>query len=279
MNLVQFPLLELHAANACNLTCESCSHFSNSGHTGTISVEEAVEWMRRWNTRLAPRLFRLLGGEPTLNPKLPELIEAAAACWPHSRIGLTTNGFFLDRHPRLGEVLHRHNVSVRLSVHDRSREYLEQLRPGVNLINRWQETHPFELAVEDADQHWTRRHHGYGSGVLPFADHDPRSSWEHCPARQCVQLFRGRLWKCSPITYLKLQKERFPQLSPEWDPYVAYQGLGPEASEEEIVAFLSRQEESICNMCSAVPQHFQKPSPLISRGQWRKRAPTPPLPV
>jgi hypothetical protein len=41
-----------------------------------------------------------------------------------------------------------------------------------------------------------------------------RSSWQICPARSCRQLFRNRLWKCSPITYLRLQKETFPELSP-----------------------------------------------------------------
>ncbi len=88
-----FPLLEMHVANACNLTCESCSHFSNSGHKGVLGVEEADQWMKAWNGRLRPAMFRLLGGEPTLNPRLSELISLAVRCWPQSRVALTTNGF------------------------------------------------------------------------------------------------------------------------------------------------------------------------------------------
>ena len=38
---VRVPLLEIHAANACNLTCESCSHFSNNGHKGMLSLADA----------------------------------------------------------------------------------------------------------------------------------------------------------------------------------------------------------------------------------------------
>src|SRR5690349_1457484 len=96
---IRIPLLELHAANACNLTCESCSHFSNSGHKGHLRLEDAEAWMQAWKGRVQPDLLRILGGEPTLNPKLPELIELVARQWPESRIGLTTNGFFLHRHP------------------------------------------------------------------------------------------------------------------------------------------------------------------------------------
>src|SRR5260221_8082020 len=40
-----FRFLEMHVAHACNLTCESCSHFSNQGHKGTLSVDDSVQWM------------------------------------------------------------------------------------------------------------------------------------------------------------------------------------------------------------------------------------------
>ena len=31
--------LELHVTHACNFTCEGCSHYSNHGHKGNITLE------------------------------------------------------------------------------------------------------------------------------------------------------------------------------------------------------------------------------------------------
>ena len=269
---IRIDLLELHAANACNLTCESCSHFSNSGHKGFLKLDEAESWMQAWRGRVEPKLFRILGGEPTLNPRLPELIELAARCWPSSRIALTTNGFYLHRHPGLPEVLSRHKVKFRLTVHHRSDEYSAKVIEIVSLLQQWGRAHPFEMSVENAYRRWTRRHHGFGASVEPYEDRDPGKSWEICPAKECVQLFRGRLWKCSPIAYLRLQKEAYPALSPKWDDYLAYGGIGPDCSDEDLAAFLQRKEEAICGMCAASPERFDKPSPLIRRSVLRRAA-------
>ncbi len=260
---VRVPLLEIHAANACNLTCESCSHFSNSGHKGTLSLADADEWMNSWHKRIIPGLFRLLGGEATLNPHLPELIELAAHYWRQSRIGLTTNGFFLHRHPELPAILSRHRVILRLTVHHQSEEYQAKGREILALINGWRKQYFFELIVEEASERWTRRHRGFGAGVLPFEDDNPRKSWENCPAKNCMQLFRNRLWKCSPIAYLRLQKEAHPGISSLWDRYLRYDGLGPGCSDAELETFIQWQDEGICGMCAMAPKAFEKPSPLI----------------
>jgi molybdenum cofactor biosynthesis enzyme MoaA len=140
---IRIPLLEIHAAHACNLTCESWSHFSNSGHKGYLKLDDANAWMRSWHDRVVPRVFRLLGGEPTLNPHLPELIELAASHWTSSRIEVTTNGFFLHRHPRLPQVLSRHNVVLRLTVHHQSEEYSTRVGEILALIAEWRNVHQF----------------------------------------------------------------------------------------------------------------------------------------
>ncbi len=61
--------------------------------------------MAPWVGRLAPESFCLVGGEPTINPKLAEMVYLAARFWPRSQLRLITNGFFLHKHPRLPEVL------------------------------------------------------------------------------------------------------------------------------------------------------------------------------
>ncbi len=108
----------------------------------------------------------------------------------------------------------------------------------------------------------SRRYHGVGGGVLPFEDGSPRRSWLNCAAKRCRQLFRGKLWKCSTIAYLQLQKEAYPALSCRWDPYLAYAALAPGCTEAELDRFLTAEQEGICAMCPAAPAAFEKPSPL-----------------
>jgi hypothetical protein len=205
--------LELHVANTCNLSCESCSHFSNDGHRGMLAPEEADSWMRVWNKRIRPEYFCLLGGEPTMNPKLVEIVLMAGRNWPESQVSLTTNGFFLEKHPKLPAALQQVRAHLLLSVHHNAPEYVQLLDRPVRLLREWQRQYKFSVYFNDSYHNWTRRYRGRGEAVMPFADNDPRSSWENCRARFCRQLFRGRIWKCSTIAYLQLQKERYPAIS------------------------------------------------------------------
>ena len=261
--LVSLPLLEIHVAHACNLTCESCSHFSNNGHKGILSLEEFKAWCTPWTSKLAPKVFRMLGGEPTVNPQLGEIVLKARALWPNSQLTITTNGFYLHRHPHLADILGQTRTSVRLTRHDNSPAYTEKWQKARNLLLDWKARRDFPFFEEISYERWTRRHKGYGAQVLPFADGNASASWQRCPARHCVQLFEGKIWKCSPLAYLQLQKKHHSGISPAWDPYLAYRPLEMAASMNEISDFLSRTVEPFCGMCPANPERFQKASPLI----------------
>jgi len=44
--------IELHVTHACNFSCEGCSHYSNHGHSGTLNLETAKEWLYIWGQRV-----------------------------------------------------------------------------------------------------------------------------------------------------------------------------------------------------------------------------------
>src|SRR5436190_24323002 len=100
----KISLLELHVTHACNLTCESCSHYSDHGHHGNLDPADADRWMAAWAGRIKVRQFNLLGGEPTIHPQLCEFIPLVRRHWPAAHVRITTNGFFLHRHPGLPAV-------------------------------------------------------------------------------------------------------------------------------------------------------------------------------
>ena len=95
----------------------------------------------------------------------------------------------------------------------------------------------------------------------PYEDEQPRQSWENCRAKYCWQLFEGKIWKCAPLAYLKLQHAKY-QLSDKWQPYLRYQPLHPDCTEEQLGEFFILEEESFCNMCPANPERFELPDPL-----------------
>lgn len=260
--MLSVPNLELHVTHTCNLTCESCSHYANQGHHGHVSLDQARSWMEPWRTRLTPKKFSLLGGEPTIHPDLLGFIDLAREMWPQSHLRLVTNGFFLHRHPELPKrVALDGNIGIYLSIHHDSAEYRQKLAPILSLIQDWETAYGIRVQRFESFRHWTRRYHGEGAQMLPYDDALPRKSWEACPARYCPQLFDGKLWKCGPLAYLGLHDRKFP-LSSEWRPYLGYQPLAEDCTDDALRAFFSTEEIPECGMCAAAPAPLELPLPL-----------------
>ena len=256
------PNLELHLTHSCNLACESCSHYSNQGHRGMTSLSDASAWMKLWRSRLNPRLFSLLGGEPTIHPQLTEFVLLTRRNWPAAQIRIVTNGFFLHRHPNLPDMIRDvSNALIVISVHHASPEYQERLKPVMGLTNEWAQRYQIKIVTEQVFDHWTRRYHGFGSAMLPMEDNNPRRSWEICQSRYCPQLFEGKIWKCAPLAYLPMQHAKY-NLSEKWKPYLEYQPLSPACTDAELAAFFAKEHESYCGMCSARLEEFELPLPF-----------------
>ena len=215
--------VEIHVAHCCNLTCESCSHYSNHGHRGIVGLEEADGWMKLWNRRLRPHTFGLVGGEPTMHPRLCEFVRLSRRNWPQAKMHLITNGLLLARHPDLPGVLRDTDTCLKLSIHHGSPQYRERIEPVLELVEAWvaqgNSAGVCPVAPElDATIPWLRLRDGTVRG--PAAER----SWETCPAKGCTQLFEGKLWKCAPLAYLRLQAEKY-DLSEKWKPYLDYRPL------------------------------------------------------
>lgn len=254
--------LEIHVANACNLSCEGCSHYSNYRHEGVVALEEADRWMAAWSARLHPRVFSLVGGEPTIHPRLPDFVRLSRSHWPDAQLRLVTNGFYLHKHPDLPRVLQGDpDVHVYLSVHHRAREYRDALKPNVELLQRWAREYGLRVHYYDSYRNWRRGYRGEGATMQPYADGDARASWKNCTAKDCPQLFEAKLWKCSPLAYLRMQHAKV-GLAEVWRPYLQYQPLEPGCSEAELHEFFAREEEAACGMCPAKPERFTIRLPL-----------------
>ncbi|NBX75174.1 MAG: 4Fe-4S cluster-binding domain-containing protein [Proteobacteria bacterium] len=263
--------LQVHAAHACNLSCSSCNAFSQFKLKGLLEPSTLTKWLGDWEPRLNVKKICLLGGEPTLNPKLVELLGVFFKFFPRDSTQkvLFTNGFFLLKHNGLERALREFRIELRLTVHSAHPTYLERIKPIIEECQRWREVSFLVYngsgkkipGIKFREEKWTKRYHESSDQITPFTDNNPRASWEVCPSKYSMQLHEGRLWKCPMITYLRLVDPALRQ-DPSWEPYLRYQGIGSDCSDEELLDFSLKEDEAICGMCPQEKISFSKGYPL-----------------
>ncbi|HEY5855156.1 MAG TPA: radical SAM protein [Aldersonia sp.] len=100
-------------AETCNLRCPTCFTDSSPELRGVVPVADILanvdQRLRRENGRLD--VLMLSGGEPTLHPHLPDLLDALAAR-PITRILLNTNGLLIAHDDATLDLLRRHRERV-----------------------------------------------------------------------------------------------------------------------------------------------------------------------
>jgi len=266
--------LQIHATHLCNLSCSSCNAFSQFKIKGSLDTDTLSTWLKKWEPRVHIEKICLLGGEPTLNPELIDLIRTVYQFFPKKSTQkvLFTNGFYLKNHSGLEKVLRDCHFELRLTVHSDEPHYLSRILPIIEECKRWEGVSFLVYngsgknidGIEFREEKWTKRYHETEGKVFPFEDKNPRSSWEKCPSKFSMQLHDGRIWKCPMITYLRLLKPEVRQ-DPAWEPYMKYQGIDPDCTDKELLEFSLRADEEICGMCPSNRIDFSKGSPLPKR--------------
>jgi len=183
---------------------------------------------------------------------------------------LVTNGILIDeeKHKDLPKALKDTDCVLSVSVHSTkgiSPKYSEKILNAFKIIAQWKKEYGIKVNLYDSVHGWFKLYKGFGVNSEPFEDNDPQESWNNCATGQdCFQLYEGNLYKCSLMSYLQLQKEKYgPLLSEKWDPYVKYIPLYPNVTDKEIIEFFNRKCESVCGMCPKNPELFLKSNPLL----------------
>jgi len=248
--MVAIKQIEFHITHVCNLQCDGCAHYCNYGVKGSVPFSEGEDWLRGWSKRVNPERFKILGGEPSLHAELLNYVNLVAELWPATRRTLTTNGYFLDRHPKLPAVLHETGTRLYITIHSNEPSYLKKIVPIARLWSRMSREKDFICEIGSAQYVWYKSYKGFKDTMIPFTDNNPRASWEVCISKYCSQLHKNRLWKCPCLAYLDTIADRCKLKDRgEWAPFLAYNGIGLEASDEELKTFISMEEEAFCRMC------------------------------
>jgi sulfatase maturation enzyme AslB (radical SAM superfamily) len=253
--------IEIQVSNGCNLTCQSCSHYTNVGFAKNIDAKTVREWIGDWNERILPKNFILMGGEPTLNKNLVEIAELSARVWAFSKIKIVTNGFFLEKHPELPALMQKFNLNLEISLKSNDKEYLERIEPVKRLVDDWRGRFKIRVKWRKDYENWLMVYKGYGPEIRPFNDNEPKKSFESCGQKVCRVLHEGDIWKCPRLAYLHLYKFK---LDDSWSPYLKYRPLKAGASAKEIKSFFEQKEIPECAMCPARKHPMELPNPIIS---------------
>jgi len=262
-------MLDVHLANACNLHCDGCNHWSNYNFKEIFSNEVLYKWAKPWAKRLSPERINLLGGEPLLNKECEQIISTYRELFPDSVIKLFTNGLLLSKQEWLYECLKRNNIVLVITFHSKNKVYKAKFKKELQFLQTWgkakliKETwfrkvyniKKVEVEIRYMSGHWYKTYKGNGINAVPYTDNNPSKSWENCISKDSMQLYNGNLFKCGPIAYLNdfLDKYGLKNKS-EWKSYSKYKGLTPNCTDNELNKFLKRKDEFICNMCPANPE-------------------------
>lgn len=250
-NKVYFTHLDYHITHACNLACKGCLHFSDYNFNEILSIDKINDDFKFWSSKIKPRRFNVLGGEPLLNKNLYEILYLIRDSWSYDYLTISSNGLLLYRFPELGQILSDLRCKIIISVHSSDKKYLKKLKPNIEILKKWQKNYNIRVEIVKSYKNWSNLFSGWGERLEPIENEDYIESWNNCPTGQdCFQLLNDSIYKCAPLAFLPMVKRKHNNLSSKWDKYLDYRPLTSSATDEEIIRFFRETHaETFCSMC------------------------------
>lgn len=184
--------MEYHVSWHCNLKCRGCAHYSNLFDKPLFGN---LDQFRKHLLRLRELFdhierFRLLGGEPFLNPQIGEFVKAVREAFPNTDLRVVSNGLLI---PRLGsdvlEILRRYGVTIDISTYPPTAKAMDKISRVLTDAGI-----PFSISPEINEFRYIAGSKRTKHGTQTFS---------HCPEKICHFLHDdGRLSMCGiPIFY------------------------------------------------------------------------------
>ena len=242
-------ILDISTTIGCNLSCKGCNHFSNYfAPTSRLDTDALIKDIEVILPRLDIGRVSVIGGEPLLNPRCEEIVNA---CRSHtnSPVYLYTNGLLLFQNEDwIRKVLEDPKVFLRISIH------LKEVEDIIKKFN-----HPKVLVTvhHTGQDRWFNSIKKRDGKVYPYNQGRIAKSYKACSCPN-TQLFNGKLWKCPNTAFLReLLSVTEQSEEEEWQEYLVDR-LDVNCSDDELTKFCeqSRLPDKVCNMCTSKPLHF-----------------------
>jgi len=230
-NMIQVKAIEFYITNVCNLTCTNCNRFNNHDFKGRYDFD--LEMYKPWAKKVNFEKITIMGGEPTLHPKLGEWIENISLLWPFSRKRLYTNGTRLVN-PNNHELLAKYNWTVHVNLHGKknskmNKEIIRKIKDNWGpLKNLQRQNHALlantNLGASIQIHYYNLFHDNAFKDQKNFTLHngDPNKAHHYCTMKTCHHMIEGKMYKCGVVKLvpdlLKQKKLPYPGLYDEYEP-------------------------------------------------------------
>ncbi len=185
--------LETHLVDHCNLRCAHCCTRSPELPERFVAIDALARDLERARAVLAPGVFKLTGGEPTLHPRLVDALEVVRASGIAPVISITTNGLLAGSLP---DAFWRAIDRMTLSLY--SSAPLPERTLG--LIRARCATHDVHLGVKAIDRFQIL---DAPAGSVR-SDEETRATFAACWLRhRCHMLYAGRFYACTRPPHLE----------------------------------------------------------------------------
>ena len=175
-------------------------------------------------------LIAILGGEPTLHPRLWEWVAGLRELWPDSRLQIVTNGTHFTKIKNFHDQLIKYNCKLQISVH--GNHFRKQLAKDIfdtfgevkfTRYGRFMDERPRwgHWATFEGDEHTNSLWFEADSGVvievqngnslqdICFIDNDfnfhksePELAHANCSISRCHHMIDNKIYKCSIVGLL-----------------------------------------------------------------------------
>lgn len=193
--------LEIHLADHCNINCVSCNHYSPLSEKSFLdfnSFETNINYLKGLKLN-----FRLLGGEPLLNPQIESYIILLRKYFPKSKIEIITNGLLLQESKR-------NNLSPTFFNTCR-------LNDARILITKYPINVDYEKIIDNLKlervkfkvfgNHLNRD--GFFRYTINNDKKDPNINFRKCNDISCLQLKDDKIYGCAPAAYIDILNKKY----------------------------------------------------------------------
>lgn len=253
--------------SSCNLNCSNCDRFSNYNLPHMISPEDFEKDIKSWREKVEFSCLTLQGGEPTMHPKLCELLKIARK-YTKGDVTTFTNGTLLHKksNQNLIETLFEVQpsdifVSIHLSSEEEKKLIFSNIKKYLLKDYNWKKIKEKTLRCEQVtitiddytneDNFWMPYNNIDNGIVKPYKDSNPELSYERCGAKNCSSIYKGKIYKCPRSALLRDFLDKYNlHNDPDWKKYYDYRGVDKTGDLQKFVNNKTISED-ICGMCPA----------------------------
>lgn len=271
--------IEFYITNVCNLDCEDCNRFNNYHFKGYQKWADYQHEYSEWGKYLEFKHITLLGGEPLLNPTLPEWIVGLNNIFT-TPVQVLSNGTRLAETPGLYDLIFKNRAWIGVSIHNVDEiemifDQVERFLGGVVLkevgpnSNKFGADYCFWGKGHKPVPMWLQHEFMPSSiftnerGRLTLHNNNPELAHRDCAFVQSknYHFIDGKLYKCGPVAlFPDFDKQHDLDITPEDKILInSYKPLEVGNFETDGERFFAELDNVIpqCKFCPVAPKFKQ----------------------